>query len=43
MTGIYSNIVEAKDGTLIPVFKSNQTMYSKYYPAKDADFFFEKL
>ncbi|MBR5867305.1 MAG: motility associated factor glycosyltransferase family protein, partial [Spirochaetaceae bacterium] len=39
MTGIYSNIVEAKDGTLIPVFKSNQTMYSKYYPAKDADFF----
>ena len=39
MNCLYSNVIEAKDGTLIPVFTSGKTMYSKYSPCKETETF----
>ena len=36
-TSIYDRIEEAKNGTIIPVFKNGRTMESRYNPERDAE------
>ena len=34
---IYTNFIEAKNGTLIPVLKSGRTLESRYNPQRDGE------
>lgn len=40
---LYKSTLEARDGTLIPVFSDGKTMFSRYAPLREADTFAQTL
>ena len=40
---IYSEFIQAKDGSSIPLLKSGRTLESKYNPQRDADIIINSL